>query len=124
MLIIITVHVTFAVHKTSTKHVFEIQSCSLFQLFDGGDPANGPYSTLLGEKNGFTLGEMVFQNDSIPLTVKGLLTDCGNDAPAWEALYISNFFDLDTVLDYGSVSLALNLAMFSRSGSLLMHIIS
>ena len=75
----------------------------LLQLIDGGDPADGPHITLLGKQSGYTLGQMVFNNDSIPLTVKSLLTDCGNDAPAWEALYVSNFFNLDEVLDYGSV---------------------
>lgn len=47
---------------------------------------------------------MVFQDNAVPLTVKGLLTDCANNEPAWKALYVGKFFDIDAVLDYGSVS--------------------
>lgn len=72
-------------------------------MFDGGDPANGPYNTLLGNQSGYTFGALAFQDDSVPLTLKGLLTDCANDEPAWKALYIGSIFNLSTVLDYGSV---------------------
>ncbi|XP_067928308.1 prominin-1-like [Watersipora subatra] len=70
------------------------------QLIDGGDPADGPYNTIIGSQDGYTLGNMVFQDPAVPLTVSGLLTDCDANAPAWEALYISQFFDLEAVLDY------------------------
>ena len=73
-------------------------------MIDGGDPASGPHVTVMGSQDGYTLGQMVFQDPSVPLTVSGLLKDCDNDAPAWDALFVEKFFNLSSVLDYKSVS--------------------
>lgn len=80
-----------------------------YQLIDGGEPAPGvTYQTVMGEKTGYTLGEMVFQDDSIPLTVGGLLKDCADNKAAWQAFYLENLIDIDTLTDFNSVSCCLD----------------
>ncbi|KAF6031760.1 PROM1 [Bugula neritina] len=71
-------------------------------LIDGGSPDTGPHTTILGDQEGYLLGDMAFGDPSIPLTVSGMLTDCENDKSAWEALYVDNFFNLNEVLDFKS----------------------
>ena len=72
---------------------------------EGGDPADGPYQTVLGEKEGYTLGELLYGNYTIPLTLSGMLSDCEQDTAAWQALHLDSFVSIDELTDFDSVSL-------------------
>ena len=58
----------------------------------------------MGNQTGYTLGQMLFQNDSIPLTVTSLLEDCAANEAIWNVMYLENLVPLDMVTNYKSVS--------------------
>nr|XP_054765627.1 prominin-1-A-like [Lytechinus pictus] len=47
---------------------------------------------------GYYLGDLVFQDSSIPLTASGILTECGNGSTAYTA------FKLDALYDFGNLT--------------------
>ncbi|CAD5113048.1 DgyrCDS2245 [Dimorphilus gyrociliatus] len=51
-------------------------------------------------KNKYYLGEMFLQNDTVPLTFSGVLSDCKLNTAAFTALKLDRKFDLDTASDY------------------------
>ncbi|XP_041368326.1 prominin-1-A-like [Gigantopelta aegis] len=72
------------------------------------DPDLGIVNKLLndfvGNSNGSYLGNMLFQDPSVDLTLGGIIKDCGDGKGAWTAFKLDNFktFNLTQLTDYRS----------------------
>lgn len=64
----------------------------IIQLYNDHDVGAGKYF----------LGKMLLNNDTIPLTVTGMLRDCQNGKSVYEAFKLSSKFNIDSLLDYTS----------------------
>uniref|UniRef100_A0ABM0MQ15 Uncharacterized protein LOC102804422 n=1 Tax=Saccoglossus kowalevskii TaxID=10224 RepID=A0ABM0MQ15_SACKO len=53
-----------------------------------------------GWSEGYFLGDLVFQNSSIELTMTGVLKDCGDNKTPYKALKLDNLNLLDQYLDF------------------------
>ncbi|XP_048746955.2 prominin-1-like isoform X2 [Ostrea edulis] len=58
------------------------------------------YKFQYGKSEGYFLGEVLFNNASINITLKGLLQDCQAGGAAFKALKLGNLFDITTLTNF------------------------
>ncbi|KAL3863587.1 hypothetical protein ACJMK2_005338 [Sinanodonta woodiana] len=61
---------------------------------------DGTLNGLLAGDNSYFLGGLLLQNNTIALTVSGLLSDCRDGESIYNALKLNHMFDLDAMLNY------------------------